>query len=172
MIPSLWNDTVFGGIAMTTEDSIVTAPRFGDGNWRGGWWARYDRRTGACIWKRKHPRGAELFDRIGDIIFATTHKYSGIYAISLASGGRVWARLGDRFDWLLKCIDTLPFDNEGDAPERVWDGGLLTRSGRLLNAETGRIVSRHHLEYSHVNPGTLIKIERKLSAAGKHLAST
>jgi hypothetical protein len=167
MIPSLWNDTVFGGVAMTTEDSIVTAPRFGDGNWRGGWWARYDRQTGTCKWRREHRRGAELFDRIGDIVFATTHKYSGIYAISLASGRRVWARLGDRFDWMLKCFEMLPCDNEGDAPERVWNGRMLTRSGRLLDAATGRIVSRHQLEYSNDNPRTLIKIDEKLvSPAG------
>lgn len=159
MIPALWNGTIFGGIAMTNEDCIVTAPRFGDGNWRGGWWARYDRRTGSCKWRRKHRRGAELFDRIGDVVFATTHKYSGVYAISLATGRRLWSRLGDRSDWMLKCFDVLPCDNEGDAPERVWDRGLLTRSGRLLDAATGRIISRHELEYSNGNPRTLVKID-------------
>lgn len=169
MIPTLWNGTVFGGIAMTTEDSIVTSPRFGDGNWRGGWWARYDRQTGACKWRRKHRRGAELFDRIGDIALATTHKYSGIYAISLATGRRVWARLGDRLDWLLKCFDTLPCDNEGDAPERVWNGGILTRSGRLLNAESGRIISRHQLEYSNGSPRSLVKIDGKSVAPASTL---
>ena len=54
---------------MAAKDVIVTAPRFGDGNWRGGWWAMYERATGRCIWKRKHRRGAELFDRSGDVIF-------------------------------------------------------------------------------------------------------
>ena len=154
---------------MATADSIVTAPRFGDGNWRGGWWTRFDRRTGSHKWRRKHRRGAELFDRIGDVVFATTHKYSGVYAISLASGRRLWARLGDRLDWMLKCFDVLPCDNEGDAPERVWNGGLLTRSGRLLDAETGMIVSRHQLEYSNGTPRTLVKIDGRSVAPASTL---
>ena len=167
MIPALWNGTIFGGIAMATEDFIVTAPRLGDGNWRGGLWAKYDRQTGACKWQRKHRRGAQLFDRIGDIVFATTHKFSGVYAFSLESGQRLWARLGDRFDLLLQCFDWLPCDNEGDGPERVWNGGLLTRSGRLLDPRTGKIASRHQLEFSSGSPRKLAEIDgNKVSSVG------
>lgn len=159
MIPALWSANVFGGVAMVTEEAIVTAPRFGDGDWRGGWWAKYERATGHCVWKKKHRRGAELFDRSGDVIFATTHKYSGVYAISLHSGARLWSRLGDRFDWMLRVFDLLPCDNEGDAPARVWNGGLLTRSGRLLSPVSGAVLSRHRLEYSKSPPGTLLSID-------------
>jgi hypothetical protein len=159
MISTLWNSTVFGGVSIITEDSVITTPRMGDGNWRGGWWAKYDRQTGECKWRWKHRRGAEIFDRIGDIIVATTHKYSGVYAISLASGKCLWSRLGDRFDWMLKCFDVLPIDNGGDAPEMVWKGGILTRSGRLLDVTTGSIISRHQLEYLNCNGRVLARVD-------------
>lgn len=159
MIPTLWTDTIYGGIAMVTDDCLVTAPRFGDGDWRGGHWAKIDKRTGSPIWRRKHRRGAAVFDRIGSTIIATTHKYSGVYAISLSTGRRLWSRLGDRFDWLLKCCEYLPCDNEGDGPEHIWNGGVLTRSGRLLDAQSGRIVSRHELKYSDSGPRMLVAID-------------
>jgi hypothetical protein len=159
MIKELWKTMVHGGIALVTDDAIITAPRFGDGNWRGGWWGRYDRRSGECQWKRKHRRGAALFDRIGDVLITTTHKYSGIYAISLSDGSRLWCRLGYRLNWLLKLFDMLPVDNEGDAPERIWRGAVLTRAGRLLNATTGRIESRHRLEYVTGNARTLVRVD-------------
>jgi hypothetical protein len=159
MVPALWDIEVHGGIALVTNDAVVTAPRFGDGNWRGGWWAKYDRQTGDCMWRRKHRRGAELFDVIEDVIVSTTHKYSGVYALSLSSGRRLWTRLGDRFDWLSRFFDKLPLDIEGDAPEKIWHDAVLTRRGRLLNAATGKIESRHTLEYSNGNPVTLVRVD-------------
>jgi len=159
MVPALWDIEVHGGIALVTNDAIVTAPRFGDGNWRGGWWAKYDRRTGECLWRRKHRRGAELYDMIGDILITTTHKYSGVYALSFSDGSRLWHRLGDHFDWLLKLFDMLPITNEGDAPERIWRDAVLTRHGRLLNAATGKIESRHTLEHSNSTPVTLVRVD-------------
>jgi hypothetical protein len=90
-------------------------------------------------------------------MIASTYKSSGIYAISLTSGQRIWSRLGDKFDWLRRCFDIL-CDDVGDAPTRIWNGGLLTRSGRLLNAETGKIVSRHRIEYLNTIR-TLMKID-------------
>ena len=159
MVPALWDIEVHGGIALVTTDAVVTAPRFGDGNWRGGWWAKYDRLSGDCMWRRNHRRGAELFDVIEDVIVSTTHKYSGVYALSLSSGRRLWTRLGDRFDWLLRVFDQLPCDNEGDAPERVWRGQILTRSGRLLDNHSGRIVSRHKLDYSTGDSRTLVRVD-------------
>jgi hypothetical protein len=150
MIPALWDIEVHGGIALMTNDAVVTAPRFGDGNWRGGWWAKYDRQTGECMWRRKHRRGAELCDIIGDILITTTHKYSGIYALSYSDGSRIWHRLGYRSNWLLKLFDMAPIDCEGTAPERIWRGGVLTKEGRLLNADTGKVESRHSLEYTTV----------------------
>ena len=158
MIPALWTKTIYGGIAIVGNDFIVTTPRFGDGNWRGGWWAKYDRQTGECIWKQKHHRGASLFDRIGDVLIATTYKGSGVYGISLASGHRLWTRLGDRLDWLLRCFEFLPCDNEGDGPAMLWNGGILTRSGRFLDVKKGRIVSRHQLEYPGDN-SQIVKID-------------
>lgn len=159
MVPALWDIEVHGGIALVTNDAVVTAPRFGDGNWRGGWWAKYDRQTGDCIWRRNHRRGAELFDVIEDVIVSTTHKYSGIYALSLSSGRRLWTRLGDRFNLLLRFFDQLPCDNEGDAPVGVWHGQLLTRSGRLLDTHSGRVVSRHRLDYSTGDSRTLVRVD-------------
>ena len=132
----LWKTTVHGGIALVTADTIITSPRFGDGNWRGGWWGRYERRTGECRWRQKHRRGSSLFDKVGDVLIATTHKNSGIYAFSFSDGSRLWGRLGDRLNWVLKLIDMLPVDNEGDAPERIWHGAVLTHRGRLLNPVT------------------------------------
>jgi hypothetical protein len=155
----LWKTTVHGGIALVTDEAIITSPRFGDSNWRGGWWGRYDRRTGECRWRQKHRRGAALFDKVGDVLIATTHKNSGIYALSFSDGSRLWGRLGDRLNWLLKLFDLLPVDNEGDAPERIWHGSVLTRHGRLLNATTGKIESRHALEYSADFPITLVRID-------------
>lgn len=159
MVPYLWNRSIHGGIGFVTDDAVITAPRFGDGNWRGGTWANYDRRTGECRWNRQHGRGAEVADVIGDVLIATTYKYSGVYALSMLSGARLWYRLGDRFDWLLKLFDKLPIHNAGDAPERIWRGSVLTRSGRLLNAATGSVESYHSLEYSTGNPRTLIQID-------------
>lgn len=159
MMKELWKTTIHGGIALVTDDAIITSPRFGDGNWRGGWWGSYDRRTGQCRWRRKHRRGAALFDRIGDVLITTTHKYSGIYALSFYDGSRLWCRLGHRLNWLLKLFDLLPVDNEGDAPETIWHGAILTRAGRLLNARTGRIESRHSLEYATGNGRTLVRID-------------
>jgi hypothetical protein len=60
---------------------------------------------------------------------------------------------------LLKLFDMLPVDNEGDAPERIWHGAVLTHRGRLLNATTGKIESRHTLEYSADFPITLVRID-------------
>jgi len=117
------------------------------------------RRTGTCRWRRKHRRGAALFDRIGDVLITTTHKYSGIYAISFSDGRRLWCRLGDRLNWLLTLFDLLPVDNESDAPERIWRGAVITRAGRLLNARTGRIESRHRLEYATGKGRTLVRID-------------
>ena len=159
MIPSRWNTCIHGGVAFARDNTIVTTPRFGDGDWRGGWWARYDLETGNCLWKVKHRRGAYVCDLADDVIVATTHKRSGVYAISLATGARLWARLGDRFNWLLKACDYLPADNEGMAPQRIWRNNVLTRCGRLLDIQTGRIVSRHHLEYSESAPITLLKVD-------------
>jgi len=159
MIKELWKTRVHGGIALVTDDAIITSPRFGDGNWRGGWWGRYDRRSGECRWRRKHRRGAALFARVGDVLITTTHKYSGIYALSLSDGSRLWCRLGYRLNWLLKLFDGLPVDNEGDAPERIWQGAVFTQAGRLLNATTGRIESRHRLEYLTHNARTLVRVD-------------
>ena len=159
MIKELWKTKIHGGIALVTDDAIITSPRFGDGNWRGGWWGRYDRGSGECRWEREHRRGAALFDRFGDVLITTTHKYSGIYALSLADGSRLWSRLGYRSNWLLKLFDLLPVDNEGDGPERIWRGGVLSQAGRLLNATTGRIESRHRLEYLTHNARTLVGID-------------
>jgi len=159
MVMELWKTTVHGGIALVTDDAIVTSPRFGDGNWRGGWWGRYDRRTGECRWRRKHRRGSSLFDKVGDVLITTTHKNSGIYALSFSNGSRLWGRLGDRLNWLLKLFDMLPVANEGDAPERIWRDAVLTRHGRLLNATTGKIKSRHALEYTAEPPITLVRID-------------
>ncbi len=159
MITKLWKTTVHGGIALVTDDSIITSPRFGDGDWRGGWWGRYDRRTGECRWRQEHRRGAALFDKAGDILIATTHKRSGIYAISFTDGSRLWGRLGDRLNWLLKLFDMLPVDNEGDSPVKIWHDTVLTHSGRLLNTATGKIESRHALEYSADPPITLVRID-------------
>ena len=159
MVMELWKTTIHGGIALVTDDAIITSPRFGDGNWRGGCWGRYDRRTGECLWKQKHRRGASLFDKVGDILIATTHKYSGIYAISFTDGSRLWGRLGDRLNGLLKLFDLLPVDNEGDGPVKIWHDAVLTQRGRLLNAATGKIESRHALEYSADPPITLVRID-------------
>ena len=159
MVMEIWKITVHGGIALVTDDAIITSPRFGDGNWRGGWWGRYDRRSGECRWRQKHHRGSSLFDKVGDVLIATTHKNSGIYALSYTDGSRLWGRLGDRLNWLLKLFDMLPVDNEGDAPERIWHGAVLTRHGRLLNVTTGKIVFRHVLEYSAEPPITLVRID-------------
>jgi len=159
MVPALWDIEVHGGIALVTNDAVVTTPRFGDGNWRGGWWAKYDRQSGDCIWRRKHRRGAELFDVIEDVIVSTTHKHSGVYALSLSTGHRLWTRLGYRFNFFLRFFDQLPCDNEGDAPERVWRGQILTQSGRLLDNHSGRIVSHHKLDYSTGGSRTLVRID-------------
>jgi hypothetical protein len=113
------------------------------------------------MWRRNHRRGAELFDVVEDVIVSTTHKYSGVYALSLSSGCRLWTRLGGRFNWLLRLFDQLPVDNEGDAPERVWRGQILTRSGRLLDIHSGRIVSRHRLDYATGLPRKLVRIDRE-----------
>jgi hypothetical protein len=158
MVMELWKTTVHGGIALVTDDAIITSPRFGDGNWRGGWWGCYDRHTGACRWRQKHRRGASLFDKAGNVLIATTHKNSGIYAFSFSDGSRLWGRLGDRLNWLLKLFDLLPVDNEGDSPVRIWHDAVLTQEGRLLNATTGKIQSRHALEYTYP-PRTLVRID-------------
>lgn len=154
----LWKTTVHGGIALVTDDAIITSPRFGDGNWRGGWWGRYDRRTGECRWRHEHRRDSLLFDKVGDVLIASTHKYSGIYAFSYLDGSRLWGRLGHQFNWLLKLFDLLPVDNEGDGPERIWHDAVLTQQGRLLNVTTGKIQSRHALGYTYP-PRTLVRID-------------
>lgn len=77
----------------------------------------------------------------------------------IAFRSRLWCRLGHRLDWLLKLFDLLPVDNEGDAPERIWRGAVITRAGRLLNARTGRIESRHRLEYATGKGRTLVRID-------------
>jgi hypothetical protein len=110
MNPSRWHAQVDGSIALVDDNALITAPRFGDGNWRGGWWAKYDLSNGNCLWKTKHRRGANVCDVLDDVIIATTHKGSGVYAISLSTGKILWSRLGDRFNWLLKGCDLLPAD--------------------------------------------------------------
>jgi hypothetical protein len=99
------------------------------------------------MWRRKHRRGGALSDKIGDILIG---QGNGSYAISYSDGRRVWHQLGYSFNWLLKLFDLLGIDCEGDQPERIWHGDVLTRSGRLLNAATGKVKSRHSLEYTTV----------------------
>jgi hypothetical protein len=127
----------------TDANSLITAPRLGDGNWRGGWWARYQHRTGQLVWRHNHRRGACLFAIVNGVIVATTHKFSGVYAFSYETGKKLWSRLGGHADWLLKLFDYLPCDNEGDAPDRIQNDQILTREGRLLDRTSGSILSSH-----------------------------
>jgi hypothetical protein len=150
MIVRRWSCEIHGTIAYCLDNTVLTAPQFGDGNWRGGWWARYRRDDGQLQWKRFHRRGACFFDIVDDAIVATTHKWSGVYAFSLRNGHHLWSRLGDRFDFLLRLFEWLPCDNEGDPPECIYEGGILTRSGRLLDHATGRILRRCELHYRSV----------------------
>ena len=147
-LPSLWTTSLKGGIALIQGDMVIASPRFSDGVPLGGWWTRYNLRTGECLWRRKHRRGASLCHLADDLVIASNNHGSGVYAISLESGRRLWCRLGDAFDWLLKLFEYLPCYNEGDQPERLWNGGVLTRSGRLLDLSNGKILSRHKLDHS------------------------
>lgn len=143
MIPLLWSKEIHGSVGHSDADSIITAPRFGDGNWRGGWWARYQHRTGELVWRRYHRRGACLFAVVDGVIVATTHKCSGVYALSYRTGKKLWSRLSRRADWLLKLFEYLPCDNEGDGPLRIQNDQILTCEGRLLDRKSGAILSCH-----------------------------
>lgn len=147
ILPLLWSRTIHGSVAWADDESLITTPLLGDGNWRGGWWARYDRNTGAVIWRRWHRRGASLFALVGEMIIATTHKGSGVYAINYATGRKLWSRLGDRFDLLLKLCEFLPCDNEGDGPMDIVNDLVFTGRGRMLDPATGKIESRHRIDY-------------------------
>lgn len=147
MLSVLWHSDVYGCAKYVAGDSVIVSPRFGEGNWRGGWWTRFDRDSGAVVWRRYHRRGADLFAVLDDVIVASTFKNSGVYVFSFESGRRIWARLGERCDWLLKLCDYLPADNGGDGPVAIYNGRILTRYGRLLDLKSGRIVSHYSLEH-------------------------
>lgn len=103
MLSLWWAREIYGSVEHSHAECVITAPHFGDGNWRGGWWARYEHDSGTQVWQRYHRRGACLFAITGDVIIATTHKYSGIFGISLTTGKKLWSRLGYLFDYLLKA---------------------------------------------------------------------
>ena len=147
MTALLWAKEIHGSVEHVDAGSVITAPRFGDGNWRGGWWARYEHHSGELIWRRHHRRGACLIGVVGDVIIATTHKSSGVYAIDYRTGRKLWSRLGDHGNLLLKIFDYLPCDNEGDRPALIYNGHILTARGRLLDRTSGRIISRHSVEF-------------------------
>ncbi len=102
------------------------------------------RRTGELVWLSHQRRARCLFDVARGVIVATTDEYSGVYALSFETGKKIWSRLGDRFDWLLKLFEYLPCDNEGDGPFRIQDDQILTRGGCLLDRSSGTILSRNH----------------------------
>lgn len=147
MIKELWSRKIHGSVAFCDVDIVLTAPRFGDGNWRGGQWALYRRSDGAPVWRRWHRRGCELFDLVDNTIIATTFKGSGIYAISLLNGKQQWRRLGDRFNVLFELLDGLPCDIEADGPCMIVGDSLVTRRGRILNILSGEIAARGKVQY-------------------------
>ena len=161
MISHLWSHEIHGSVEHSDASCIITAPRFGDGNWRGGWWARYDHDTGMLRWRHYHRCGACLFAICENMIIATTHKSSGVYAISLESGRQIWSRLGYRFNILLKLFEFLPCDNEGDGPLQIMDGHVLTSSGRLLDRNSGRVLSVHRIEYRTSSPWGIKSVDGK-----------
>ena len=147
-IPSLlWSKEIRGTVAYADANSLITSPenKFAY-HCVGGWWSRYRRDNGELIWRRHHRRGSVYFGLVSDVIIATTY-HAGIYGISFISGRKLWTRLGDSFDWFLKLLDCVPgLDNEGDRPVGIVHQHVLSVEGRLIDRNTGRILSRHHLE--------------------------
>ena len=153
MVTLEWTQRIVGTAVYCHDQFVLTAPALGDGNWRGGYWGRYRRCDGAFQWQRFHRRGCSFFDLVDDVILATTHKYSGIYALSLRDGRMLWTRMGDRFEWLFRVFEWLPCDNEADTPLATIGNQLLTHRGLLLESKSGRTVRRCQFQYAERAPG-------------------
>lgn len=167
MVTLEWTQRIIGTAVYCTDSFLLTAPALGDGNWRSGYWGRYRRSDGALQWQRYHRRGCSLFDVVGDVVIATTHKYSGIYAISARNGRMLWSRMGDRFEWLFRLFEWLPCDNEADTPLATKGTQLLTHGRLLLDIATGETLRRCRFEYEEKSPDDVSFGRKLLSVDGE-----
>lgn len=141
----LWTIETDAYAEYASADWLITAP---SSCWRGGHWTRYNIHNGETSWRRWHRRGSRIFAVIDEVIIATTYTSSGIYALSMETGRRLWTRLGPwYFEPILRVTDWLPANNVAMGAQVVLNDHIVTSSGLVLCPKTGRTVDTMRIEY-------------------------
>ncbi|MCA9213712.1 MAG: hypothetical protein KDB27_11630 [Planctomycetales bacterium] len=117
-----------------------------------GSWYCVDRDTGNSKWTSNIRRANSIVGVAGKVVVASEIRSDGpwtlsfgCYGVGLDSGKLLWTSHGDgRCGRLLRALDFIPaFTNElRDTAEFVVDSEIVCRSGRILDANSGKTIRR------------------------------